>query len=426
MQKQIFSGKSLDEALDMAAKTFQTERSFITYNMLPASKEGGLLSRLFQRTVKVEAWVEHQPEDLQEAARAAVRQAIQKDHLKPAIAKPSGVASIPGPKPIKPLMPRNQIQSPPHAKSQLNSTQQVKKSGGPERQKTVTERAPFDNRSMPQPPLSRLPMRTSEQPSENGSSEKYPPREPGLDFSAPGAVESLQNFSELFCKAFEVETSQLKVFQNAKHDAFVNIDDVFVESLLQKTDRLSLAFEHLFKRLAQKDLGDISSRITLDSLDASKHRDEALHAMALSMADKVRESGKSITLVSRSPLERRAVHLALDGAEGVATRSVGTGDHRKLVIYSTTRAENTEVRNKGPRNQNGAQQQRKRAPQSQGNTHQVRSHGASQNTQNPLGAEDNVSSTLSENSSPRPQNFKRRKRKPTGPRIESNPTNQEN
>ena len=124
-----------------------------------------------------------------------------------------------------------------------------------------------------------------------------------------------------------------------KNDALISVEDPFLETLLQKTDRLSLAFEHIFKRMAQKSLGDISSRVTLDALEAAKKREEALAEMALSMAEKVRQSGKSITLNSRSPLERRAIHLALDGAEGVATRSVGTGDHRKLVIYSTLKRE---------------------------------------------------------------------------------------
>src|SRR3990170_4127914 len=51
------------------------------------------------------------------------------------------------------------------------------------------------------------------------------------------------------------------------------------------------------------------------------------------MADRVRQTGRSITLEPMPAGERRIVHLVLSDDNGVTTGSVGEGDGRKVVIY---------------------------------------------------------------------------------------------
>lgn len=74
MVKQEFNGKTLDEALSAAARAFGTDVNLLSYNILPQAS-GGLLSKLFQRGVRLEAWIDNS-NDVQAAAREAVRQAI--------------------------------------------------------------------------------------------------------------------------------------------------------------------------------------------------------------------------------------------------------------------------------------------------------------------------------------------------------------
>ncbi|MEX1253958.1 MAG: RNA-binding cell elongation regulator Jag/EloR [Dehalococcoidia bacterium] len=63
-----------------------------------------------------------------------------------------------------------------------------------------------------------------------------------------------------------------------------------------------------------------------------RRREESLHALAVRMAERVRETGRSVTLEPMPPNERRIVHLALAEDPTVVTTSVGEGDSRKVAI----------------------------------------------------------------------------------------------
>jgi spoIIIJ-associated protein len=63
-----------------------------------------------------------------------------------------------------------------------------------------------------------------------------------------------------------------------------------------------------------------------------RRREEWLRDLAFRMADRVRETGRAITLEPMPPNERRIVHLALAKDPTVATASVGEGERRKVSI----------------------------------------------------------------------------------------------
>ena len=72
--------------------------------------------------------------------------------------------------------------------------------------------------------------------------------------------------------------------------------------------------------------------VTLD-VEHYRHRnEERIIALARRMADRVRETGSSITLEPMSPAERRLIHLAFIDDPDLETNSVGEGEHRKVVI----------------------------------------------------------------------------------------------
>ena len=64
-----------------------------------------------------------------------------------------------------------------------------------------------------------------------------------------------------------------------------------------------------------------------------QRREQALTQLAKRMADKVRQSGRPVSLEPMPPNERRIVHLALRDDPDVMTESTGEGDARKVVIY---------------------------------------------------------------------------------------------
>jgi spoIIIJ-associated protein len=73
--------------------------------------------------------------------------------------------------------------------------------------------------------------------------------------------------------------------------------------------------------------------VSVDVEHYRRRREDSLYSLASRMADRVRRSGRSMTLEPMPPGERRIIHLALSEDQGVTTGSVGEGDRRKVVIY---------------------------------------------------------------------------------------------
>jgi spoIIIJ-associated protein len=63
-----------------------------------------------------------------------------------------------------------------------------------------------------------------------------------------------------------------------------------------------------------------------------RRREQALVTLARRMADRVRGTGRSVTLEPMPPNERRIVHLALAQDPAVMTVSIGEGEARKVAI----------------------------------------------------------------------------------------------
>lgn len=297
MDKRQFTGKTLDDALSEAARAFSTDKDLLCYNVIQ-QPTSGILSRLFSRTVKIEAWVETVKQDLQAAAREVVRQTLGKSGTTKNNLSPVG-------KPKKETA---------HISNEIKSSERK-----PERQI-----------------------------SHSTNQHDYPPRT-FLTMESEGVQELFENYNQLFFSAFGVSNEQVEIIIQ-ENEAVVKVLDTEIEKYLSKSDKLSLAFEHVFKRIAQKKLGDISSRISVEAGDSSEKREERLVGMAKSLAEKVKKTGKSVILSSKSSQERRIIHLALDGMAGIATRSVGTGDKRRLVIYSTEKKPRNNSNNP-PKNQ---------------------------------------------------------------------------
>jgi spoIIIJ-associated protein len=65
----------------------------------------------------------------------------------------------------------------------------------------------------------------------------------------------------------------------------------------------------------------------------SEDGDPAVRAMADRLAETVRRTGQAIALAPMSARERRQLHIALQGAAGVSTRSEGEGLFRQLLVF---------------------------------------------------------------------------------------------
>lgn len=75
-----------------------------------------------------------------------------------------------------------------------------------------------------------------------------------------------------------------------------------------------------------------SAPFQIDVEGYRRRREDWLRDLAFRMAERVRSTGRSITLEPMPPNERRIVHLALSKDPTVATASVGEGERRKVAI----------------------------------------------------------------------------------------------
>jgi spoIIIJ-associated protein len=78
---------------------------------------------------------------------------------------------------------------------------------------------------------------------------------------------------------------------------------------------------------------DESPGIVFDSDRYRHHREAELVLLAQMASQKVLSLKKPLSLQPMPPRERRIVHLALSGIEGVHSRSDGEGDNRSITIY---------------------------------------------------------------------------------------------
>jgi spoIIIJ-associated protein len=74
-------------------------------------------------------------------------------------------------------------------------------------------------------------------------------------------------------------------------------------------------------------------QIVVDVGNYRQRRQESLEGLARRMAERVRQSGRPLTLEPMGAYERRIVHLALRADPSVYTESSGEGENRKVVIY---------------------------------------------------------------------------------------------
>ncbi len=102
--------------------------------------------------------------------------------------------------------------------------------------------------------------------------------------------------------------------------------------LLSSSASLLNSLEYLLNKVFH--LGKNGSPgIILDSDGYRKHREAELVLLAQMASRKVTLSRKPLSLQPMIPRERRIVHLALAGIEGVRSESSGEGENRSVTIY---------------------------------------------------------------------------------------------
>ena len=100
---------------------------------------------------------------------------------------------------------------------------------------------------------------------------------------------------------------------------------------LELSGALIEAIQHLVNRVVNP-RSEGRKWVNLEVGGFSEEGDPAVKAMAERLANTARRTGKVLAVAPISARERRQIHLALVGVEGVTTRSEGEGIFRQLLI----------------------------------------------------------------------------------------------
>jgi len=91
------------------------------------------------------------------------------------------------------------------------------------------------------------------------------------------------------------------------------------------------SLQFIVNLVVRKQFGE-DVRVVLDVEHYRQRREESLRDMAIKVADRVAQTGRSITLEPMSAADRRIIHISLADHPAVITESTGLGEDRKVSI----------------------------------------------------------------------------------------------
>ena len=92
------------------------------------------------------------------------------------------------------------------------------------------------------------------------------------------------------------------------------------------------AIQYLLNAVAWRGYGEERKEVVVDAAGYRARRKATLEALALRVAERVRESGEAEELEPMTAVERKVVHLRLKDVPGVGTASEGTEPNRYVVV----------------------------------------------------------------------------------------------
>ena len=101
--------------------------------------------------------------------------------------------------------------------------------------------------------------------------------------------------------------------------------------LIGREGQTLAALQYMISRIVSRGMNS-AVRVQLDAGEYRRRQDEKLREMALALAEKVRQSGRSYSTRPLSSYHRRIVHVCLQEAVDVQTRSTGDGPMKRVVI----------------------------------------------------------------------------------------------
>lgn len=147
-----------------------------------------------------------------------------------------------------------------------------------------------------------------------------------------GLANDIQSFTEKLCTLIlQGAATSVKIKQDGK-TCILTCDDDFIAEKISKNPKIAESIEQIILRAFKNKISGKSIRIFFEAKDVRKSKKQELKALARKLSNKASKSKKTIALNYRHAYDRKIIHTTLDSDDRVYTKSVGSGQSRKLLI----------------------------------------------------------------------------------------------
>lgn len=317
-----FQGKDLDAAIQDACLYYNAKRERLEIEILQDAKSG-IFGIVGARKAKIRARRAH----LRDTVQSMLGEISGHDKPHPASGGESAERGTPGQR----LSRRANTQQPPRFRRQPAAARQGEAEEKPERADRVerTDRGRTSQARDDQSRRRKPAPASTDREVENEESQGYPPME---ESDAPAVQEAARQVVALLLSPL-VDTEP--VIEAVVADGAVAISisglDENASILIGRDGSTLAAVQYLASRLISRRL-EISVRVSLDVGNYRQRLENELKEMAQSLAERVVQTGKSLSTRPLSSYQRRIVHLFLKGQEDIQTRSTGEGGLKRVLI----------------------------------------------------------------------------------------------
>lgn len=146
----------------------------------------------------------------------------------------------------------------------------------------------------------------------------------------PDVKEATRDFLETLLKNAGIE-AQINCEEKENGELFYTLEGDHLGVLIGRHGEVLDALQYLLSLVTNRH-GDDYVRVSIDIENYREKRADTLRSLAQKTAQRVKRTGRAVTLEPMSPYERRIIHSQAQEIEGVTTHSIGSGDDRRVVM----------------------------------------------------------------------------------------------
>jgi spoIIIJ-associated protein len=193
----------------------------------------------------------------------------------------------------------------------------------------------------PKPARARKPKAAQAEGSDSSSPAHIAPPPVVKTYTLEEAEQRDPELAKLAGKALEgaaaiansvMEAPELKAVVLEDREILIEISGADTATLIGRKGQTLEALQYLVERIVNNGSDTDKVRVRVDAGGYIARKEEALRRLAVRMGEKVKRTGKAVSMNPMCAHDRRIVHLTLQHDPDVRTQSKGTGELRKLVI----------------------------------------------------------------------------------------------